>query len=272
MAHALDLTNGYADINGAHIAYEVAGDGHPLVLIHAGIADSRMWDDLFPLFAERYRTLRYDLRGFGRSNMPPGPYSHADDLAALLAHLDIGRAYLLGVSLGGQMALDFTLEHPDVVAALITSGASISGQQPSATLQHAWAEMEHVEDLDAVNELELRLWVDGPGRSPEQVALEVRGKVRLMNGANLARESEQESAEPRRLDPPAITRLDEIRVPLLTIVGQYDVPDKHAAADLLVAEVPGARKAVIPDTAHVPSMERPDIFASLIFDFLEDLE
>ncbi len=204
--------------------------------------------------------------------MPPTPYAHADDLAVLLSYLGIERAYLLGVSLGGQVALDFTPEHPDLVAALITSGVSIGGQQPSEMLQRAWVEIEHAGGLDQANELELRLWVDGLGRSSAQVAPAVREQVRRVNGANLARETEQERAEPRRLDPPAISRLGEIRIPLLAIVGQHDISDKYTAADLLVVEVPGARKVVMPDTAHVPSMEQPGVFARLVFDFLEGIE
>ncbi len=127
-----------------------------------------------------------------------------------------------------------------------------------------------LEDLAQINEVELRLWVDGPGREPEQAAADVRAQVLRMNGANLARESEQAQAEPRRRDdPPAITRLDEIRVPLLVLVGQHDIPDKHTAADLLATQVPSACTAAIAATAHVPSMERPDLFARLVFDFLD---
>lgn len=266
---------GFAEVNGARLYYEVAGTGHPLTLIHAGIADHRMWDDQFAAFATRYRVIRYDLRGFGESSLPPGPFSMVDDLRGLLAALDVERTYLLGCSMGGGIAIDFTLTHPDQVDALIPVGPGLSGFEQAPALSEAWdkvgAEIDATlerDGLDAANELEVRAWVDGPLRTPEQVDSAVRERVRVMNGLALARGPEFDSAQWETLTPPAAGRLGEIAAPTLVIVGGGDQPTVLAAAHAIAAGVAGARLAVMPGLGHVPNMEQPAEFNRLVFDFL----
>lgn len=121
------LQTGFVETNGTKLYYEMVGEGHPLVLIHGGYMDRRMWDDQLAVFAEHYRVIRYDVRGFGKSELPQVPYADRQDLAALLAFLGIEKTYLLGLSLGGVIALDFTLDYPYMVEALILVGSPISG-------------------------------------------------------------------------------------------------------------------------------------------------
>src|SRR5690242_4972987 len=118
---------GYAPVENGQLYYEVAGEGYPLVLIHAGIANSRMWDAQVEAFAQRYRVIRYDTRGFGKTRTEETSYSNRQDLYDLLNHLGVEKAYVLGLSRGGQIAIDFTLEHPKMVAALIPVAAGFSG-------------------------------------------------------------------------------------------------------------------------------------------------
>jgi pimeloyl-ACP methyl ester carboxylesterase len=264
---------GLADVNGTQLYYEAAGEGHPLVLLHSGLTDSQMWDAQWATFAQHYRVVRCDLRGFGRSGAASGSFSCREDLYQLLRLLGIERAYLLGASMGGQMALDFTLEHPAMVAALILVGAGISGEKPSDFLLERWKEIDAAAeggDLARAVELELRLWVDGPGRVPEQVDPAVREQVRQVNTRNFER-SQQEQGQPQSLEPPAISRLGEIQVPTLVLVGEYDVPDKLASANLLARGISGAQKVVIPGAAHLPSMEQPEQFNQLVLAFLQGL-
>ena len=264
---------GIADINGAHLYYEVAGAGHPLVLIHAGIADSRMWDDQMDTFAERFTVIRYDVRGFGRSDGPPGSYSNRADLRGLLAFLGVRHAYLLGCSMGGSIAIDMTLETPDLVAALILVGAAVSGRKPSAALLEAWEQIDakdHEGDTAGAVELELRMWVDGPRRRPDEVNAAVRERVREMNTAIFER-SKTNTGVPEDLDPPALGRLGEIRVPTLVVVGDGDVPDVVESAEILASGIAGARKAVMQGVAHLPPMERPAEFNTLVTRFLDAL-
>ena len=129
MSESIQPTRGFAEVNGAKLYYEVMGAGHPLVLLHEGIADSRMYDDQFNAFAQRYRVVRFDLRGFGQSDLPPGdePVALYEDLYGLLALLGIKKTYVLGMSMGGAIALDFTLAHPVMVDALILVAPGVSG-------------------------------------------------------------------------------------------------------------------------------------------------
>ncbi len=273
MQDAGQTRTGIAEVNGARLTYEVAGVGHPLVLIHAGIADSRMWDDQWDVFARHYTVIRYDVRGCGRSVPPPGPFAHQEDLRALLRFLDIETAYLLGVSMGGAIAIELTLAHPEMVDALVTVGASAPGARPSDAMITAWKQVDAAltaGDIDRANELELRMWVDGPYRSPDAVDPAVRERVRVMNGNNLVVFSEE--SEPRPLEPFAITRLDEIRAPTLVIYADLDQPDVQEGAEELARGIRGAQKVVISGAAHMPNMEQPAEFNRVVLEFLAGLE
>lgn len=269
---------GFAEINGARLFYEVAGDGPPLTLLHAGITDSRMWDAQFDTFAATYRTVRYDVRGFGRSVPPPGPYTMREDLAALLDFLGIARTHLIGVSMSGSIVIDFAISYPERVGALIPVAMGIGGATGSAYMAERDRENEAIlasGDTDAANEADLRLWLDGVGR-PAGTAVDpgVRERVREMNApliaAQLNDQGEHESVN--RLAPPAIERLEEITAPTLAIVGAYDVPDMRTNADAIATRVPGARKVIMPGVAHLPPMEAPEEFNRLVLEFLRTVE
>ncbi len=269
---------GFAEINGAQIFYEVDGDGPPLTLLHAGITDSRMWDAQFATFAATYRTVRYDVRGFGRSALPPGPYTMREDLGALLDFLGIARTHLIGVSMSGSIAIDFAISYPERVSALIPVAMGIGGMTSSAFMEERDREVEAIiasGDVDAVNEAELRLWLDGVGR-PAGTAVDpgVRERVREMNtpliAAQINDKGEHESVN--RLAPPAIERLEEITAPTLAIVGAHDVPDMLTNADAIATRVPGARRVIMPGVAHLPPMEAPEEFNRLVLDFLRKVD
>ena len=265
-------TTGVAEVNGAAIHYEVAGAGHPLVLVHAGIADLRMWDDQFDTFAQHYRTLRYDMRGFGETPMVAGAFSHAADLVGLLHALDIERAHLLGCSKGGTTAIDVAVQHPALVAALIPVASNPSGYAFTADPPPLWDEIVAAfkrGDLERAAELEIQFWVDGLSRTPDQLDPAVRAKVREMDLIALRNEaaalgSEQES-------PPAIDRIAEITAPTLVINGDLDDAEMISASEQMAATIPNARHAVMPGTAHLPNMERPAEFNRLVLDFLAEL-
>src|SRR5215213_4652070 len=169
MATSVQFEHGFADLNGAQLYYEIGGQGPPLLLIHARIADSRMWDDSLQALARHYTVLRYDLRGHGRSPMPSGSFSHVADLARLLQLLSLPRASLIGSSIGGEIAIDFALECPEQVMALITVASAPSGYQWSPELEPIWKAIFAAlaqGDFQAAVERELQLWVEGPHRMP----------------------------------------------------------------------------------------------------------
>ena len=121
---------GFVDANGARLYFELAGSGHPLVLIHGNTLDTRMWDDQFEVFAQHYQVLRYDLRGFGKSSVPTRePYTHATDLRALTTHFGFDHAHIIGFSLGGEIAIDFALTYPEATDALVAIDSALSGYQ-----------------------------------------------------------------------------------------------------------------------------------------------
>jgi pimeloyl-ACP methyl ester carboxylesterase len=263
---------GTAEVNGARMYYEVVGEGEPLVLVHAGIADSRMWEGQITAFADRYRVIRYDMRGFGRTEMVEGSFSHHEDLRGLLDALDVEQAHLVGCSMGGGAVLAFALEYPQRVGNLVLVGSAVGGFGPDFDPPAQWDEIlaaEEAGNLERVSELEVQVWVDGPERSPEDVDDSVRDLVREMNLIALRNEA-LELGEEWPPEPPAADRLPDVQAPTLLIVGDEDQPRVFAAADLLEKELPNVRKVIMHGTAHLPNMERPEEFARIVLDFLQD--
>lgn len=270
-----EAASGFIDVHGGGIYYETAGTGYPLVLIHAGIADLRMWDDQLPAFAEQYRVIRYDVRDLGRSHTQPVRFSHTEDLLQLLEALDVERSYLLGISMGGSIAVDFTVQHPDRVGALIAVAPGVSGFQasPDERLAAAFAEMDEASeqhDMDRLLELEMRLWVDGPGQRTDRVHPRVRARAAEMERANLRNETED--LEPQKLRPPAVERLDAIAVPTLVILGDLDVSSVNQTGDQLASRIPRTEKVVFEGAAHMLPLEQPEHFAQVVLGFVGKVE
>ncbi len=278
MTDLMNARTGFADVNGARLYYGMAGSGPAVALLHFGLGDSRAWDAQFAAFAERYTVVRYDYRGFGKSSMPPGEYSQRGDLDALLTTLGIGKVALVGVSMGGGLAIDYALAYPDRVTAIVPVGASPSGLVPSGDmlveLERLFAPVEEAEkvgDIERANDFEVHIWVDGPGRAAEQVPADVRDRVREMNLLCWQRQNDLKQGIAVPLDPPAVGRLGEIHQAALAIVGDEDLPNLLLAADAIAVGIPGARKAVMRGTAHAPNIEKPEEFNRLVLDFLGEL-
>ena len=272
------VQRGFAEVNGTRLYYEVAGEGHPLVLNHGGLVDNHLWDDQFDEFAKLFRVIRYDMRGFGDSGMIKRgmeSYSMEHDLFSLLQFLDIQKTYVLGLSMGGALSIDFTLQYPEMVDALITVGAGLSGfeEDDPEELKAQFAEMEEAfksGDIARSVEISLRIWTDGPFRTTQQVDTQVRERVRAMTTHNFER-GDDEEVHPQHIEPPAAGRLSEIHVPTLIIVGGEDVEIIHSIADKLEQDIVGAKKVVIPGTAHHLNMEKPHEFNRVVIDFLEQV-
>src|SRR5260370_39010198 len=214
--------------------------------------------------------MRYDLRGYGKSEFPAGLFANHEDPAALLKFLNVKKAHVIGISFGGKIALDFTLVHPEMAASLVLVAPDAGGHKPSADVVRFREEEEEVVergDLEGATELNLRMWVDGPKRTPEQVNPSVRRRVHDMQ-YHAFTVPIPEAAEELALQPPAITRLEEVSVPTLIVVGDYDIPDKLPLAQKLAGEIPGARKVVTPGVAHIVTIEKPGEFNRVVVDFL----
>jgi 2-hydroxy-6-oxonona-2,4-dienedioate hydrolase len=261
-----------AAINNAQIYYEIAGEGQPFVMIHAGVADSRQWNNEFAYFANRYQVLRYDLRGYGKSEPVEGEFSHLQDLEALLDHLHIDQPFfIMGCSMGGGLAMDFTLVHPDRVKALIMVGSGPTGLKLDVPLPAKFEEAEkayHAGDLDLLAELEVQIWFDGEGRNSDQVNPAMRKLAYEMDRHALALEAKGLGKRLPDAQSPAVERLDELQIPVLVITGAHDVPYIRAAADYMVEKIPLARQVVIQDGAHMPNMDHPEEFQRIVSEFL----
>ena len=266
---------GYVEVNGGRLYYEVEGEGHPLVLIHAGVANLRMWDDQVRAWSPRFRVIRYDTRGFGLTETADVEFSNRADLASLLDHLDIASAYVLGASRGGMIALDFTLEFPERVEALIVAAGGIGGYEsaddPAAKAfgeeaERAW----EAHEWERLADMETAYWVDGPGQPAERVDRHLRSLVH--HWILTTYQAEKAEGKPQRLDPPAAGRLGEIRVPTLVLIGDLDEAGTQEACRHLAASVSGARLEGFQGAAHMLNLEQPDRFNRVVSEFLGEVE
>ena len=268
------IKTGYADINNARLYYELAGSGAPFVMIHAGIADCRMWDTEFAHFAQSHQVLRFDMRGYGKSLPVEGEFNIQDDLRALLAFLDIvPPVILMGCSIGAGLAIDYGLTHPDEVRSLILVGGEPAGFEAEVEWpDELFAQSEKAYqdgDIDRVAELDMEIWFDGFGRSTTDLNIEARKRAFAMARRVVKHEIKNIGTHVRKtFDKPAVERLAELKVPSLVIIGENDLPLLRLAADYLTAHIPDATRALMPDAAHLPNMEHPEQFCSIVEDFL----
>jgi len=251
--------SGYADVDGGRLYYEVAGSGTPVVLLHAFALDTRMWDDQFELFARDYRVIRYDARGFGRSSTPtPGqPYSHAEDLAALLAKLDAHKPHLVGASMGGRFTLDFAVTQPDAMRSVVVIDTVIGGWPWSREWLEAYSPVIQAGrrgDIAAAKAAWLALPVFASVRENPPVAARVKRMVDDYSGWHFV------NADPeRRVAPPTLSQLGKIRVSTLAIVGDRDLPEFQRMAESVERQVANARRLGFPGAGHLPNMENPEL-------------
>jgi 3-oxoadipate enol-lactonase len=231
-----------------------------------------MWDALWPRLTAGHRALRIDLRGFGNSPEPPGGgHCHAEDVAALIDRHRLAPAAVVGCSMSGRVALELAVARPELVWRLVLVDSGLPDHDWSPLLrEYGEAEEAALEagDLDAAVEANLRMWVDGPQRSPGEVDPAVRELVARMQRRALELQLAQPHADERALVPDIGSRLAEVAAPTLVVTGDLDVPDFLQIGRRLEASIPGARAAPIAGAAHLPSMERPDEFMRLLDGFL----
>ncbi len=265
------MDSAFAEVNGTQIFYRTAGAEHDetIVMIHAGICDSRMWLNQIAHFATRYRVVAPDLRGFGQSPMGEGAFAHHEDVLGLMDVLGIEKTILLGCSQGGKIALNMALTRPERATTLLLVAPAIGGyayEGPPHPLEEALEAAEAAGDLEQVSEIEVQVWVDA-GRAPEELDPAMRHLVWEMNLIPLRVEPrlwEQEIA----LNPPALERLEAIQHPTLLIIGDLDIPSSIERVEILEKRIVGAKKVVMPGTAHLPNMEMPALFNQIVDGFL----
>lgn len=257
-------------MNSTRLYYEMAGSGQVVVLVHGFTLDTRMWDDQFLPVAQRFRVIRYDLRGFGKSALPTGePYSHIDDLKALLDRLDIAQAYLVGLSKGGAVILDFALTHASRVGALVLIDTVLGGFQwsdeASARDGLVWQCAREGGVLAAKDS-----WLKHPLFASVQhqpsVAARLAQIVEEYSGWHFVNTNPEQG-----LEPPAALRLSELGMPVFAIVGEHDMPDFRQITGLIGQKVPQARIMIVPGVGHLANMEAPEEVTQAVLGFLAEL-
>ncbi|MGH2615227.1 MAG: alpha/beta fold hydrolase [Thermomicrobiales bacterium] len=257
-----------AEVNGTRLVYEVTGDGPPVVFLHGFTLDMRMWDDQVPAFAAQHRVVRYDLRGFGASAPPvvDEPYTHADDLRALLTHLGIEQAAIVGLSMGGWVAQEFALAYPESISALILVDSVLPGYSWGPSLAATIEAIYRVGGEGRLAEAKAGWLADSlfacSQRSPTATA-----RLALIVGDYLCWHLLHNDPHLPQ-DPPARERLHDIAAPALVVVGEEDLHDFQAIAALLATRIPSARKAVVPEAGHMANMDAPGAFNRVVLDFL----
>lgn len=264
--------NDLVSINTTKLYIETAGKGEALLLIHAGVCDGRMWDKQFYEFSKTHYVIRCDLRGFGKSEMSSGAFAYHEDIEAILKYLDVQEINVIGASFGGYVVINFALTYPEFVKKLILVSPALDGYEFKSPdmLKFFNEENEKIEDgdLEAATELNLKMWVDGPQRSAEDVNQDVREQVRKMQ-MNTFSLPEIEDAEEKELAPPAIMRLGEIDIPAMVISGALDVVEFQEISSLLASNIKNATQVVMSGVAHLPSMEKPDEFNQIVSEFIK---
>lgn len=257
--------SGILEANGARIYYEADGAGDPVVLIHAGVANLRMWDDQVAALRDSHRVIRYDTRGYGRTETDAVEFSNRADIAALLDHLGEESAHVVGLSRGGMIALDFAIEFPLRVGSLVVAAGGMGGyESPDEADESTFAQAEawlEARDWESLSEWETAYWADGPGQPRDRVDSALRARVHDWILTNYR--AEKEEGQPQRLDPPAVGRLGELRAPLLVMVGTLDDPGTSESMRHLAEAVPGARLEVF-EAAHMVNLEHPERFNALL--------
>jgi 3-oxoadipate enol-lactonase len=255
----------FLDVENGKIYYEECGSGATtVVLIHDGIAHSVVWDAVWPAFCGKFHTVRYDRRGYGKSPAATAPYYETDDLAALLRRVKAGSAVLVGSSHGGELSIDFTLAHPQLVQQLVLVGAVVSGMPYSD--HFLMRGMQNSKPFDK-NDVATGLanWAkDKYLLAPSHTAAQQKLLQILQSSPQDL--THEDYARPTQA---ALPRLHEIRVPTLILTGDADIPDVHAHAGAIEAGIRNSRRVVISEAGHLMYVEKPEEFSRLVIAFIE---
>lgn len=276
MSDGTRIESGVLEYDGGALAWESAGQGPDVVFLHPGLWDGRVWDEQFGVFSRTYRVLRFDFRGYGRSSRPePGrPYSHVDDLAAVMDAASVERAALVGCSMGGSTAIDFALTYPSRVSALVLASSGMNAFDDDRLTPEEEAELELLDapvaeameagEIERAERARLRIWAplgteDEAGRRISEIAFD-----------NIHEMTMDETGR-RDISPPAIERLEQIEAPTLVLPADNDPLVFRRLSAILAERIPDARLVQIPETDHVVNMRRAAEFNHIVLGFLGEV-
>jgi 3-oxoadipate enol-lactonase len=242
-------------------AEDTAGDGPPLVLLHPGVGDSRIWDLMLPRLADQFRVIRYDVRGYGRSAPATAPYRLVDDLIAVLDHLRLHRVHLVGCSMGGATAVNLALADPARVTGMVLLCPGISGYPWPAEpeLDAELERLQQVDDNDGLVAVAMREWA--AAGTDEYALAQMRSAARAWPN----------EASYQRPDPPAFDQLGQVSVPTIIMVGDLDRPALIACNEQAALRIPRCRLTRMPGVDHLPPLRVPDLITETILDHFRGL-
>jgi pimeloyl-ACP methyl ester carboxylesterase len=266
----MGVRSGYIELNKTTLYYEISGSGHPIVFIHGGFCDGRIWDDQFHIFAVDHKDIRYDLRGYGKSALPiqKEHYKHHEDLKALLDHLGIPKAHICGQSLGGAIAVDFVLSYPEMCSSLIVLGPWIFGY-------HSPSSKELLSRMDKTSLIfrekgkmaAIEHFYNDPimMKTYKDPNIVLRVKELASDYSFWHFENEDPVSS---VDPPAIEQIGKINIPTMIITADNDLEPCKEIADLLALEIPNSQKVIIKDAGHDINVNKPSDFNKIVLDFI----
>jgi pimeloyl-ACP methyl ester carboxylesterase len=266
---SVTVQSGFIEVDGGKIFYEVNGEGPVIMMIHDGILHRETWDGQFGAFAENYRVIRWDRRGYGRSSKPQASFINCDDLFAVMKGLKIERAAIVGCSSGGLLAMEFAVAHPEMVSSLVLVGPIVSGFGFS---EHFLKRGDRgIPSRNAPVEEEIRYWCERDPwiLAPASKAARERMKSLLSTNPQNISGAAGFSRPP---GPPVRDSLSEIKVPTLIIAGESDMPDVHAHTGVIQAGIEGSKRVVLNHSGHLCHMEVPEVFNEVVLRFLEQVK
>ena len=245
-----------------------AGDGEPVVLLHSGVTDRRSWYAVAEALQPKTDVIAYDMRGYGETSGVTYGFSHLDDLKAVLDQVATGPVWLVGSSMGGEVAIDASLAMPERVVGMVLLAPAVSGapeptvvDAPTDRLVRLWEAAQTSGEIDEINRIEMWLWLDGPGAPEGRVGGPARDLAIAMNAVALENEIPEESGKSGLA---AWSRLEEINVPVTVACGDLDLPFIVARSKELADWLPKSRFQVLEGMAHLPYLEQPAVVADLI--------
>jgi pimeloyl-ACP methyl ester carboxylesterase len=273
LAPGLSAQRQYADVNGTRIYYEAAGSGSAVVLIHGWALNSEWWDDQLAGLAGAHRVIRYDRRGFGRSPGLPDVTADPADLAALLTHLGIERAHVVGHSQGGVVALGFAVNYPDRTGALILygSGPPFDFGVPPGADSLPFGQLAIAARTSGVDSV-WRILAHHPIQQHDRLSPEAVARVDRIKAAYTAADLKSDARPSGQTPPATLAQLAGIRAPTLVLTGDAEIPYLRLVADTFAATIPGARRVVIPGGGHMLSLSRPAAFNAAVLEFVGSVE
>ncbi|EOL47801.1 alpha/beta fold hydrolase [Enterococcus caccae] len=259
----------FLNVSGATIYFESKGHGPHILLIHAGIADSRMWENEFHSLAKQFHVTRFDLPGFGQSSFTGGTFSYTKLINKLLTHLSINQTHILAASFGGKIALNFVLEHPERCLRLALQSSAIGTWDFSQELQEYDEKEEQLlaqKRFEQAAELNYQTWILRD-RNPESLDPKLKKLVIDMQMAAFTRPEPPFSVEEEASMPPIPDRLSQLKLPVLVIIGENDVPDFQNISEFFNQTIVHSEKMVIPNAAHLANLEAPELINQLLISF-----